>query len=126
MAKTDKEKTIETYVEKLGISLAEAEELYNADREVDKMTSKEVNADLSTEQKKAVKKATNVGTKTVTTKKTPKPRAKDDNKSTLFAILQNALGESVQDLVVTTQDRQLDFSYNGKKFRVVLSAPTKA
>jgi hypothetical protein len=41
----------------------------------------------------------------------------------LLHLLQCGLGDNVTDLVVTNQEREFLFTYNGIKYKVVLSAP---
>ena len=58
---------------------------------------------------------------------TPKPRERKPNedKQTLLHLLQCGLGDDVADLVVTNQEREFLFTYNGIKYKVTLSAPRK-
>ena len=56
---------------------------------------------------------------------TPKPRERKPNedKQTLLHLLQCGLGDDVTDLAVTNQEREFLFTYNGIKYKVVLSCP---
>lgn len=58
---------------------------------------------------------------------TPKPavreRKPNEDKQTLLHLLQCGLGDDVADLVVTNHEREFLFTYNGTKYKVVLSAP---
>lgn len=108
----------------LGISEAEALEVIAADEAIDRG---EKLFELSPEQEKAAKKARrSVPHKTSDNKPGPKERKVDNDKQALFEALQSAMvGAGADNVTVTTTDRQLDFEFNGRKFRVVLSAPRK-
>ena len=58
---------------------------------------------------------------------TPKPRTierkPNEDKQTLLYLLQCGLGDDVDNLVVTNQEREFLFTYNGIKYKVVLSCP---
>lgn len=76
------------------------------------------------EQKKASKEARSTGTRTYTfTKRERKP---DTDKRKLIALLHYAFGTAdidIQDIFITNPERQIDFHFNGRHFRIVLSAP---
>ena len=69
-------------MEKLGCSYQEALEIIADDSEVDKMSVKEAQSDLTSEQKKAVKKATITGSK----KKVPVKRERKIDRRKQFFI----------------------------------------
>lgn len=78
------------------------------------------------EQKKASKEARATGTRTYTF--TQRERKPDNDKRDLINLLMWALdfGEMPQEIVKTTKtnpERQIDFVYNNRNFRIVLSAP---
>lgn len=113
----------------LDLTRDEAIELINEDKEVDRMTVKQAESDLTAEQKKAIKKikggaksvkAVNAYGKTVT-----RERKADETKRELINILQESLNEVAENLEVTNIERQIDFTVKGRKFRIVLSAPRK-
>ena len=58
---------------------------------------------------------------------TPKPRTTErkpnEDKQNLLHLLQCGLGDNVADLVVTNQEREFLFTYQGTKYKVVLSCP---
>lgn len=71
------------------------------------------------EQKKASKEARSTGTRTYTfTKRERKP---DKDKRFLIQIFASLLAD--EETVITNPERQIDFNYNGRHFRLVLSAP---
>lgn len=113
----------------LDLSREEAIELINEDKEIDRMTVKQAESDLTDEQKKAIKKvksgaksvkAVNAYGKTVT-----RERKADETKRELINILQESLKEISENLEITNIERQIDFTVKGRKFRIVLSAPRK-
>ena len=74
---------------------------------------------LSEEQEKASKKARGTGTRTYTfTKRERKP---DEDKRFLIQTFASLLAD--EETVVTNPERQIDFNFNGRHFRIVLSAP---
>ena len=63
--------------------------------------------------------------RTDTPKKAVRERKPNGDKQTLLHLLQCGLGDDVADLVVTNQEREFLFTYNGIKYKVTLSAPRK-
>ena len=104
---------------KCGMTEDEILDVLNADREIDRGAKLfELDAELQAGAKKA-RRADRTDT--------PKPRERKPNedKQTLLHLLQCGLGDDVADLVVTNQEREFLFTYNGIKYKVVLSAPRK-
>lgn len=104
---------------KCGMTEDEILDVLNADREIDRGAKLfELDAELQAGAKKA-RRADRTDT--------PKPRERKPNedKQTLLHLLQCGLGNDVADLVVTNQEREFLFTYNGIKYKVVLSAPRK-
>ena len=104
---------------KCGMTEAEILDVLNADKEIDRGAKLfELDAELQAGAKKA-RRADRTDT--------PKPRERKPNedKQTLLHLLQCGLGDDVADLVVTNQEREFLFTYNGIKYKVVLSAPRK-
>ena len=105
----------------LDITEQEALELIEDDEKIEKG---EKLFELTDEQKANSKKARQTGTRTQTTP-TKRERKEDTDKQFLISILYKALADNTNDAVVdiTNPERQIDFEFNGRKFRVVLSAP---
>lgn len=104
---------------KCGMTEDEILDVLNADREIDRGAKLfELDAELQAGAKKA-RRADRIDT--------PKPRERKPNedKQTLLHLLQCGLGDDVADLVVINQEREFLFTYNGIKYKVVLSAPRK-
>lgn len=113
------EAQIQTLMGKLDCSRQEAIEVLQEDYEVDRMSMKEVSADLTDEQKKAVKANTKTGFK----KRAPVKRERkiDPDKLALIQIIDNALrgvADSVQD---RKNETDLHFAYNGSEYSVKLT-----
>ena len=104
----------------LDLTEDEAQELLADDERIDKG---EKLFELTEEQKANSKKARQTGTRTQTTP-TKRERKEDLDKEILIQVLVNALvnGE-ITEYSVTNPERQIDFEFNNRKFRVVLSAP---
>lgn len=117
------EKQIAYLMKTLDISEAEAKQMIADDEAIEKGANL---FPLTAEQEKASKKARGTGSRAYTfTKRERKP---DKDKRFLIDLLMRALFRcSLQDAIdkidVTNPERQIDFVYNDRKFRIVLSAP---
>ena len=112
------EKQIEKIMKSLGCTREEAIELIMEDEAVDRMTSKEVNSDLTADQKKAMKKATNTGTKKRTAVK--RERKVDETKKRLltdYKTLLEGLGAEVEPLKT---ESEMHFIFEGESYTVKL------
>lgn len=124
------EKRITELMQTLDLTREEAIELVQEDEKVDKMTVKETESDLTAEQKQAIKKAKG-GAKAVDAfgKKRVVERKVDEDKRTLINLLYSTLhrGDDLacENIEITNPERQIDFNMNGRRFRIVLSAPRK-
>lgn len=113
------EAQVQTLMNKLDCSRQEAIEVLQEDYEVDRMSMKEVSADLTDEQKKAVKANTKTGFK----KRAPVKRERkiDPDKLALIQIIDNALrgvADSVQD---RKNETDLHFAYKDNEYSVKLT-----
>ena len=77
------EKRIASMMKSLGCTREEAIAVITEDEAIDKMTMKEINADLTPEQRKAMKDATKTGTKKRTAVK--RERKPDEEKADIIA-----------------------------------------
>lgn len=105
----------------LDLTEEEAKELLADDEKIDKG---EKLFELTAEQKANSKKARQTGTR-IQTAPTKRERKEDADKRFLIEILYKTLADNTNDAEVniTNPERQIDFTHNGRKFRVVLSAP---
>ncbi len=105
----------------LDITPDEVIEMLNDDERIDKG---EKLFELTPEQEKASKKARQVARGTSTTP-TKRERKADNDKAFLIGLFEEKLNEfgDVTDLVIVNPERELTFTLNNRKFKVVLSAP---
>ena len=115
------EERIKNLMKALVCTREEALEIIADDEAIDKG---EKLFELSAEQKKASKQARQSSRK-VTEKKAKRERKVDTDKQTLFKILIDTFGEIGDNLEIINQDRELEFKFNERKFKIVLSAPRK-
>lgn len=112
------EKQIAHLMKTLDISEEEAKQMIADDEAIEK------GADLfplTAEQKKASKKARGTGTRAYTF--TKRERKADLDKRFLIDLLERSLNGTVDEMTKTNPERQIDFVYNDRNFRIVLSAP---
>ena len=109
----------------LGLSQEEAENVLEADEQIDKG---EKLFELSKEGKEAEKKYKNCGVRTV---KNPygqtvqKEKKVDKDKRIILDILVEAIEQNCGKADIKNPEREFDFVYNGRKFKITLSAPRK-
>ena len=102
----------------LDLSREEAIEMLQEDEEIDHGANPHP---LTAEQEKASKKARSTGTRTYTfTKRERKP---DKDKRALIYSIAEFLLDFDEHPTITNPERQIDFHFNGRHFRIVLSAP---
>ena len=102
---------------KQGYTEEEIEDMLKCDREIDRGADLfPLSADLEQGAKKARR-----ADRTDTPKKAE--RKPNGDKQTLLHLLQCGLGDDVADLAVVNPEREFLFTYNGIKYKVVLSAP---
>ena len=96
-------------------------DVLTADREIDRGAKLfELDEELQAGAKKARR-----ADRTDTPKKAVRERKPNGDKQTLLHLLQCGLGDDVTDLAVVNPEREFLFTYNGIKYKVVLSAPRK-
>jgi hypothetical protein len=121
---TDHEIKVEELVDNLGCSILEVEEIIKADKKIDK--GEAVDFGLSKEEEKQALKYANVREhkKPAVYKFDKKERKADADKRHLIALLCASVGEVADnEPTITNIERQIDFEFKGRKFRIVLSAP---
>ena len=106
----------------LGMTEEEAFEAIQDDRRIDRG---EKLFELPPELEEGAKKARRAARKP-NSKPTHRERKEDEDKQILIKNLVNALAENgITDYTITNPERQIDFTFNNRKFRIVLSAPRK-
>lgn len=118
---------------KLGMSEAEAREVLIADKAIDR--GEKMSFDLPKDKEKATRQYRQADrAKPFIPDLKPRERKPNEDKRFLIDALVWALttdieqeGDNVNanDVVVTNPERQIDFTYNGTRYRIVLSAPRK-
>lgn len=120
------EKRVASIMKNLGCTREEALEVIREDDEIDGMTMKEINADLTPEQKKAMKDATKTGTKKRTAVK--RERKVDTDKLEILQVCDDALCDLVDNVCERTTETELHFTYNGASYtlKLIKHRPPKA
>lgn len=108
---------------KLGMTEAEAKEVLEADRKIDK--GEKMSFDLTKEKEKATRSMRQADRKPFVPKLDKRERKPNEAKREIIQVLDEALTDLVDDVTVTNPERQIDFVYNDVKYRIVLSAPRK-
>ena len=111
------EKQIEKLMKTLNISRAEALEIIETDKRIDKG---EKLFELSAELEAGAKKARQADRAKEPVKR---ERKADNDKGHLMAVIAEALTAEADSLEVTNAEREINLVFNGRKFKVVLSAP---
>lgn len=126
MAKPTKEH-IEKLMKNLDLTEEEALELIVSDDEVDHMKTSALDDDLTDAQRKASKKARSSGKTTVGKTKVVREKKVDDDKIFLVKSFQNLLEnlDNTENVNVENDQKIITFIYNGRKFKIDLSAPRK-
>ena len=112
----------ETHIEKLmktlDITREEALQLIEDDKAIDRGAKM---FDLDPELEKASKRARQAP-RTTTPTPTKRTKKEDTDKGYLISEIVKALAECDK-VEITNPERQIDFEFSGRKFRIVLSAP---
>lgn len=108
-------------MEKLGITEAEALEIIDADKRIDKG---EKLFELTAEQEQASKQARQADSKP-REKKITKERKVDNDKREIIQVIDDALCDLVDNVEVVNPEREIVFHFNERKYKIVLSAPRK-
>lgn len=116
---------IETLMKNLDVSEEEAKEIIEYDKAVDRMTMTEVEADLTPEQKEAIKKFKNVATKTVKKPFIPdlktRPRKENATKREIIGDIYYALLEKGYEyLTIVKAEKEITFEMGGDNYSISL------
>ena len=115
------EKKIENLMKNLGCDYETAKQVVLDDERIDKG---EKLFEQTAEQKAVSKKYRQGDRKPTVYKLDKRERKADTDKRKLVELLASAVGMVTEsEPIVTNAERQIDFEFNGRKFRVVLSAP---
>ena len=112
---------VQQLMKALDLTEEEAREMLEADAEIDK------GADLfplTAEQEKTSKQARATGTRKTEYQFSKRERKPDHDKRCLIDLLFRSLDPQADaHPTITNPERQIDFTYNGRNFRLILSAP---
>ena len=111
---------VENIMQLLGCSEEQAKQVIEDDKRIDKG---EKLFEQTAEQKANSKKYRQGDRKPTVYKLDKRERKADNDKREIIQTLDDALCDLVDNVTVTNIERQIDFEFNGRKFRVVLSAP---
>ena len=116
---------VQELMELLQCTEEQALDIIQKDKEIDKMTVRECESDLTAEQKASAKKARQGDRKPTVYKFDKRERKTDAEKSGLIELFTAVLKEqpACNSVTVTNAERQIDFEWSGRKLRIVLSAP---
>lgn len=117
--------TVEELAQRLNISVDEARQVQEDDKRIDRG---EKLFELPPELEAGAKKARQTGTRKVTEVK--RERKPDEDKRELIQYLESSLEDAYPDLdlgniTITNLEREMEFIYNGKKYRLTLACPRK-
>ena len=123
----EKDRQIEA-MKKIGMTDDEIAEVLDADLRIDRG---EKLFQLTPEQEKASKQARQVAKAPTVyqldNKNGKRSKKEDNDKAHLMKIIETAIGYNpeCESYTVTNPEREMEFVYNGRKFKIVLSAPRK-
>lgn len=116
------EEDIRRIMSALNVDRETAIEIYQADKAIDR--GEPMPFDLSKEQEKATREYRQVA-RPVMVESKPRPRKVDEDKRCLMSLLAECVENVAESgtVEVTRLERELVFHYNGKKYKITLSAP---
>jgi short-subunit dehydrogenase len=119
--------TKENLMKVLNLTEAQAIELMEYDLQVNRMSMKEVDSDLTQEQKEMKKKMSQVARKvSAYGQATTRKKVADNEKAEIIDILKSALEKTgATEFEVINNEREFTFKMNDRKFKIVLSVPRK-
>ncbi len=115
----EQEKRLAFTMKTLGMTREEVLEMWEEDKEIDQGAKK---FELDPELEAGAKKARQAERKKGDSK--PKERKEDEDKTALMQVLMDAVKPTAESLE-KTKNGEFEFTFNGRKFKVVLSAPRK-
>lgn len=120
--KESKEVRAKKYAEVLDISYEEALKVVEDDDIIDAGGRCDWETEPTAEEKKVMRKA-RMADRTVSAEKAKRTRAEDTDKRELMGALESLARDMGEDVVVTNAEREIELTYNGRKFKITLSAP---
>ena len=113
---------VKTLMAKLDISEAEAQEVIDADKRIDKG---EKLFELPKELQAGAKKARQADRKPTVYNFSTRQRKEDSDKRAIINLLFKTIGlqDECKNIGITNAEREIEFVWNGRKLKSVLSAP---
>lgn len=112
---------VKLFMEKLNVSEEEAREIADYDALIDKGADP---LPLTPSQKAVEKSVRQVARKVDAYGKSSKRERKaDDDKREIISAIVEALADATENLEITNSEREINFQWNHRKFKIVLSAP---
>lgn len=118
------EEQIKKIMSTLNVTREEAMQVIEYDKETDKMSMKELNAELTDEQKKAKKSVTKTGTRKVSATTKPKEKKVNENKAQVIQKIFEAL-QGYENCVVENAEKTISFTIGEKSYSVNLTEHRK-
>ena len=122
MPRMTRDEKVAKYMKLLKVSKAEATQMVIDDETIDNGGKCDWEVELTPEQKKIVRKA-RMADREIKKEKQKRTRKADDDKRELMKVLETVLNENAESVEVTNTEREISFIYNGRPFKVTLSAP---
>lgn len=113
------EKQIEKLMKALNVSRAEALQIIETDKRIDKG---EKLFELDPELEAGAKKARQAD-RVRSTEPVKRERKADNDKGHLIAVIAEAVENAGATAEITNKEREINLVFNGRKFKIVLSAP---
>ena len=120
--KEPKEVRAEKYMKILKCSYEEALKVVEDDDIIDAGGRCDWEKEPTPEEKKVMRQA-RMADRVVTAGKQTRTRTEDTDKRELMAELERLVNEHSDSVTVTNPEREIEFLYNGRKFKITLSAP---
>ena len=120
--KEPKEVRAEKYMKILKCSYEEALKVVEDDDIIDAGGRCDWETEPTAEEKKVMRKA-RMADRTVTEGKAKRTRTEDTDKRELMGALETLARKMGETVEVTNPERELELIYNGRKFKITLSAP---
>ena len=127
MTKAEREKLIEKQMKILGCTREEAIEIVSEDEEIDHMTMKQLNADLTPEQKQAMKKAKATGERKTKPnyKFETKAKPKDAEKVEILQKIFGFVATFTENCVIFNEGKEITFNYGENQYSLSLTKHRK-
>ena len=116
------EERVKKYMTTLNLSYEDALKVVQDDDTIDNGGKCEWEKEMTPEQKKIARKA-RMADREVKKEKVKRTRKEDPEKQELMGKFRYLLEEMAESVEVTNAEREIEFVYNGRKFKVTLSAP---